>query len=543
MTPDGTSPESDPGTRALLDGLAEGVLEAAPDGTVAYANPAAGDLLGRPVDELVGADLRAVFPRSVEATFHERYGEPGTDDPLADTGADGAEFEEYYPELEAWLAVRAVPAGDGLAVSLQEVTDRKRRERAIEARESALDTLDRINRIVHAVIESLVGATSRTEIETAVCERLVDSDLYAAAWIGEPGGDGLVHRAGGGDEGLLEAAVEGSTTPGAAPERAAVESGELRAVEALAEDEAVPEPVRRAAFAGGLQSGLAVPLAYGDTGYGVLGVYAARPDAFGRHERLGFATLGEVVGFAINAARQRNLLLSDTVLELGLRVSDPGAFLAAASGRLDATLTVEGIVPQDEETLLCYVLVEGADPEALAAAAAGTAGVEARRVVHTVEEDNGGDTGQGGLVELAVSGASPARRLVARGATVRTARYESGSGRVVAEASPDTDAREVVEAVTDAFPGTELVTKREREREVETAQAFRSDLRERLTDRQLQALRTAFLADYFESPRGSSAREVGDALGITAPTLLHHLRAAQRKLLEAFFEEEAQLPE
>jgi hypothetical protein len=114
---------------------------------------------------------------------------------------------------------------------------------------------------------------------------------------------------------------------------------------------------------------------------------------------------------------------------------------------------------------------------------------------------------------------------------------------VVAEASPDTDAREVVEAVTDAFPGTELVTKREREREVETAQAFRSDLRERLTDRQLQALRTAFLADYFESPRGSSAREVGDALGITAPTLLHHLRAAQRKLLEAFFEEEAQLPE
>jgi predicted DNA binding protein len=366
----------------------------------------------------------------------------------------------------------------------------------------------------------------------------MDSDLYVVAWIGEPAadGDGLVRRVGGGEESLIEAVCSGEAD---SLERAAVDSGELQVVDELAEDQRVPEAVRRAAFASGLQSGLAVPLTYGGTDFGVLGVYAARADAFGRHERLGFATLAEVVGLGITAARQRNLLLSDTVLELGLEVSDPGAFLASASQRLDAVLTVEGIVPQDEESLLFYVLVEGADPERLIEEAADATGVEPRRVVQSFDEE---ESEPGGLVELSVSGASPVRRLAAQGTTVRTARYEAGTGRVVAEASPDASAREVIEAVTEAFPDTELVTKRERQREVETAQEFRSDLRDRLTDRQLQALRTAFLADYFESPRGSTAREVGDALDITAPTLLHHLRAAQRKLLESFFEEDAGRP-
>jgi predicted DNA binding protein len=82
----------------------------------------------------------------------------------------------------------------------------------------------------------------------------------------------------------------------------------------------------------------------------------------------------------------------------------------------------------------------------------------------------------------------------------------------------------------------EVLAKREEEREIETAQEFRNDLHDRLTDRQETVLRTAFLADYFESPRGSAAEEVAAALDITAPTLLYHLRAGQRKLLEEFFQ-------
>jgi predicted DNA binding protein len=75
---------------------------------------------------------------------------------------------------------------------------------------------------------------------------------------------------------------------------------------------------------------------------------------------------------------------------------------------------------------------------------------------------------------------------------------------------------------------------------VTTAREFRDELDDRLTERQKTVLRTAYLADYFESPRGSTAEEVAASLDITGSTLLHHLRAGQRKLLDAYLEDRAQ---
>jgi hypothetical protein len=61
-------------------------------------------------------------------------------------------------------------------------------------------------------------------------------------------------------------------------------------------------------------------------------------------------------------------------------------------------------------------------------------------------------------------------------------------------------------------------------------------LDDRLTQRQRTVLQTAYFADYFESPRGSTAEEVATSLDITGSTLLHHLRAGQRKLLDAYLD-------
>jgi predicted DNA binding protein len=49
-------------------------------------------------------------------------------------------------------------------------------------------------------------------------------------------------------------------------------------------------------------------------------------------------------------------------------------------------------------------------------------------------------------------------------------------------------------------------------------------------------LRTAYLADYFEAPRGSTAEQVAASLDITGSTLLHHLRAGERKLLDVYLD-------
>jgi predicted DNA binding protein len=100
--------------------------------------------------------------------------------------------------------------------------------------------------------------------------------------------------------------------------------------------------------------------------------------------------------------------------------------------------------------------------------------------------------------------------------------------------------REVVEAVGEAFPDSELLSKTEHERSVETAQEFRSTLHDRLTDRQRNTLRTAYHGGYFESPRDSTAEELAETLDISSPTLHYHLRAGQSKLLDAFFDEDSE---
>jgi len=503
----------------LLEGCSEGVLRVDGDWQVTAANAAGTDLLGTDRETLVGMDVREAFPDSVDATFHETFG--GDDADPVET-----EFEEYYPHVGAWLSVRTLPLEDGLAVYLADVTDRHHRQGELADRRRDLETLSRINDIVGEVMEELVGAGDRSEIERAVCDRLTGTDLYDVAWIGEhdPAGERLTVRESAGEG----ADVVEELTAASSPELGSVESGDVTVIDQVATDERVPEPVRAAAFKRGLQSSIAVPLRYGSTVYAVLGVYAARPDAFSATERSGFETLGRVAGFAINAARQRNLLLADAVVEVELKVTDAAAALVAATAELECTATVEGVVPVGEGSLLCYVTAEGATADAVTDALAAD-GVVVERVVDDRED--------GCLLEVRVDDDSPLVTVAERGATVPAATYESGTGRLVVEMAPEDDVRETVEAVSDEFGDTTLLAKRDRRKPVETEERFRGELDDALTDRQRTALRTAFLADYFESPRGSTAEEVAESLDITSPTFHHHIRAGLDKLLTVYFED------
>jgi len=105
--------------------------------------------------------------------------------------------------------------------------------------------------------------------------------------------------------------------------------------------------------------------------------------------------------------------------------------------------------------------------------------------------------------------------------------------------SADTDVRALADDLSDAFPGLELASKRERERSDRSSTAFRASLHESLTDKQAAVLRAAFHAGYFEWPRGSTAEELADAIGVTSPTLHNHLRRAQQKLLSEFVDDDA----
>lgn len=496
-----------------------GILEASPAGTVQRANQAAGDLLGIDPDAVAGNAVGDVFPDSVEASVPRTFEVPPE---------EVRTIEEYYPDPDRWLSITIVPDQDVVALYLEDETDRHRTRRRLESARADAERLTITGEVTADVLGSLVAASTRAEIAETICTRLGETDVYEFAWLGERelGTGEIAIKASAGASGRTLDRIETELDDGTeVPELRAVRSGIPEVVQSLGDDESVPDPVRRAAFADGLHSLLAVPLTYGSSVYGVVGIYASNRDAFSEREQRSFGTVGEVAGFAINATRNRSILQSDTVVELAFRLDDDGAPLLSVARERDVELTVQGLVPQPDH-LLCYLAVEDGSPGPVADALDAADAVDSARVI--------ADHGTAGTVEASMTGATPLGRLVDRGATLQSATFGAADARIVVHLPPGAEIRRVADAFTRDHDAS-VLAKRERDRDPTTVAALPDALDGRLTDRQEEALRTALFADYFESPRGSSAEEVADALGITGPTLLHHLRAGQRKLLEEVF--------
>lgn len=396
----------------------------------------------------------------------------------------------------------------------QEVSDGDRAGRP------TLDRLDSIIDGLRRVGSGLATASTREEVQRTACDRLAAVECYEFAWIADREGDGLnpVAHAGCGLE-----AVEAMAVPEGAVGTTLVEET-VQATGGVHGDAAFA--VWREYTDG---AAAVIPVRDGDQTYGVLGIGASATDGIGDRERTMLADLGVRIGQAITAAEQRKFLLADTAVELAFESRDEHSFFAAASATHECSLTMEGVVPGEEQSLLYFVTLADAKPDTVVEWAPTTEAVTDARLVR--------DYGEEALIELVVDGSELSKALVEHGATVRRMAATAGNQEVVGEVPADTDVRAVVDDITAAFPDTELLTKRERERPAESLPAFRSSLRENLTEKQAAVLQAAYHAGYFEWPRGSTAEELADAIGITSPTLHNHLRRAQQKLLTSFYDE------
>jgi len=171
--------------------------------------------------------------------------------------------------------------------------------------EQRASDLARIRGLVRDVTQGLLRATSREEIEDAVCDTLAGADPYRLAWIGtvDPDTDRIVPRAWAGvEEGYLDAieitADESATGQG--PAGTAIREGRLAVSQNVEED---PEfaPWRAAARERGFRATAGVPLIYEGELYGLLAVYADRPEAFDETERSLLEELGADIAHAIHA--------------------------------------------------------------------------------------------------------------------------------------------------------------------------------------------------------------------------------------------------
>ncbi|RJX42694.1 bacterio-opsin activator [Halonotius aquaticus] len=524
-----------------------GVIEATRDGEITAINERAATLIESEPDAVVGESLSAGFPTAATDHLSEAL-----DDELTPT-----DFEEYYPRIDRWLAVD-VQVDDGLRLFVRETTETHELQQRVDRLDRRLDRVQRIDALIVRVLQQVLGAADREEIATSVCDRLGGADRYDFVWVGDRAfqTDSLQVVAAAGTAPELRDRIDTALgEPDSLPGQRAVDTGETQVIDAFADDASVPRAVRQAAFASGLQSCLAVPLQYQETVYGVVSVYASQAEGFSEQERAGLETLGRVAGFAIRAIRQEDLLVADTVTEVTLSVSGDSIPLDQAAAATDTTFSLVGAVPRGDGPVVCYVTpddsVEEAAPDDDVTAAddaatgddetvAGNGMLTPTTIEQTLHDyEQVADvswirTGDDPLVQVTVDGETPVTALTSWGASIRSATYRGGSTRIVAEAPPAESVRQLIETVDETVAETDLRAKEATTPSAESVAAFQNELADRLTDRQQAVLRAAYLADYFESPRGSTAAEVADSLDIAGPTLLYHLRRAEQKLVAAF---------
>lgn len=489
------------------------------------------------------AMLTAVEPDTdiIELPFDEYLVKPVTQSELRETvddlllrqgfDADAQEFFAMESKADALETRDEENLRDPDAAADLEADARRVESERIQDMRERLQRLQRITSVIRDIDKQLVVATSRREIERTVCERLVDSDPYELAWIG----DYTVSfeqvtpsvMAGGDDATLNRDTVADG---GGGPASEAVSTGEVQVVDDFSTgSQQMLEPLDSTDSYDRFEAGAVVPMTYRDTVYGVLTVCTAEADVFDERELAVLSELGDSVANAINSVENKKLMLSDTVVELEFDVQDRSDIFVSLSVETGSRIELKSFVPAADGELTGYVEVTGTTTEAFLDAATGIPEIEKVRGV--------GESNERSLYECRVSDSTVVLSLIDAGANVESMRIDEGQGHVAATVAPETDVRTVAETIHGRFDDVDLVAKRERERDFQSTESFRQSLENRLTDRQYSVLEAAYAAGYFAWPRESTAKELADTLDLAPPTLHEHLRGAKIELIEAFFEE------
>jgi PAS domain-containing protein len=488
------------GRQAALAALDDGVVIVGEDREILYFNGAAAEIFDREAAATFGEPLETVL-RTEELDFE-------SEDAFAEVSIDDRTYE-----------VTTAPITDqherliGHTILLHDVTSRERRERALREQRDELAELDRLNRIMRGVNGALVSATTREEVSRAVCETLVGDGPYDAAWIDTPTDSeaGLLGMTAGDDD-TRRCPADSVLPDGVSPPL----PGE--------NDDSTELATTQQVSPAGSGGWVTVPLIHRRTVHGAL--VLGREDGFAEREREVLSELGETIGHAIHAVEQRHLLVADAAVELEFRSRDSGALLVALSEEL-GPCTLEGLVPDEGGHLLVYVTVSDATAREVRPLLTDGGGIAAVRPV--------GEDGTA-TVEVSLSDGSLCCPLVECGANVRSGEAADGTCHLVAEVPPNSDVRSIVDRVTEAYPATQLASKRELPPTEGADRLLPDGEFEDLTERQREVLEAAYRAGYFEWPRDNTAEEVADSLGIASPTLHSHLRKAENRILAEFFD-------
>ncbi|WP_137283830.1 PAS domain S-box protein [Halorussus salinisoli] len=333
------------------------------DGIVQTWNEGARQLKGYDDDEIIGEHFSTFYTEAdkevgrPEQNLEKAHENGRVEDEGERVRKDGSTF---------WANVIITALHDddgdlrGFAKVTRDMTERHEYEQRLRDQRDELDELNQINAVIRDIDQVLVSATSREEVEQAVCDRLAASEPFSAAWTAEYTADyeEVTPRASASiDEAYLDAIRTADADTAERTEKGvgatALETGTPQPVQRLQTD-CGGEPWREASLAAGYGSALTVPLVYNEAEYGILTVYADSESAFDERKIAVMSELGETISHTISAIRRkereqtltalqestRRLLNTETETEIGdiivETLTDDAALSDAVVYRFDA---------------------------------------------------------------------------------------------------------------------------------------------------------------------------------------------------------------
>ena len=502
-----------------------------PDEPLVYVNDAFERLTGYSAADAVGRNCRFLQGPDTEsgpaATLREAIdeAEPASVE-LRNRRRDGESF---------WNRVDVAPIHDDTGelthyVGFQtDVTRRRRAEAAArrwatesrEERRAVEHVLDRVEGLVTEVTEALIEAGSRRALERAVCECIASTDGYDGAWIGaaDPPREVVTARAAAGTVPGLDATRSLPMAAGGVVDRAVETDTVVVEPAADAVGDGV-DPDREVAI---------VPVCYREAVYGAVCVFPDEQAGFDSHDTTVLASIGRAIGTAINAIESKRMAATDGVVDVEM-TAEEGA-LSGLAAALGCRLETEGVTRREDGSVLLFLRADAAVAEADLDAAIDDCAVDPVAASAVV----GGD---GSLVEVALAATSSLGRVNDLG--VRLIGLEADPGRVQLEfeAPGEPAARSLLDVLSERYDSVyiERICRLDRGRRPEWTRLRSAD--GALTDRQRTALEKAYRAGFFEWPHAVSGDELAASMDITRSTFHQHLRAAERKVIGAFFDGE-----
>jgi PAS domain S-box-containing protein len=432
-------------------------------------------------------------------------------------------FDDFTEEIAETLATTAEAALDRAkrAQTLRE------QERESQLQAEQLDRVNQLNEEIRTVMQALMRTHSREAITQQLCDSLVSLDRFTYAWIGEP--DPAT------DE-IETAAQAGSTRQYLDAVSLDVETeNTLPAVRAVRERKPISDPQiaanlhqedwRDAALLYEFRSVISVPLIYDEFLYGVVSIYSTQSEVFDETTRSVLTELGELVGYAFNAVDQRKALLGGRVVDVTVDLTDSHEVFAELAGRLSDAIQIKNITPRPGDAYLIHFVCEEADTERVETVVEDVLSITEFRVLSETDPP---------VYEVVVIDDCLATTLAVVGADIQSVTVSKGHCRITASLSKSQERQTLVNHLKDEYPGINVSIQQHRRSSSPVSQT--RQIEKSLTDRQQDILATAYYSGFFDQRRQRTGVEIADSLDISQPAFSTQLRAAQRNLLTAIFE-------